>query len=249
SLTSNKKGETTMMAGASGTSLQDNNLSWSVMQGYNSINSDNTGSVSANYRGGIGEYQVGYNYSRNNKQVTYGAQGGVVLHPYGLSFTQPLGDTMALVKAEGAGNLKVSNNSGVYTDHNGYAVVPYLTPYRRTNLTLDSSLLSDNVDLLSDSRPVVPTNGALALADFPTTSGKKVMFTFDNVNIPFGSSASVQNKNSISTGIVDEQQRVWLTGVPEKGNVHVKWSGGQCNAQYELKADDSSISKKTINCQ
>ncbi|MDE5204357.1 fimbria/pilus outer membrane usher protein [Citrobacter amalonaticus] len=56
--------------------MEDRNLSWNVQQGYNSKGSDVTGSASANYKGRHGEYQLGYNYSRDNRQVSVGAMGG-----------------------------------------------------------------------------------------------------------------------------------------------------------------------------
>ncbi len=50
SATSNKRGDTTLMTGLSGTALADINLSWSVMQGYNSQNANTTGSAAADYK-------------------------------------------------------------------------------------------------------------------------------------------------------------------------------------------------------
>ncbi len=247
--TSNKRGDTTMMTGLSGTALAGKNLSWSAQQGYNSQHADTMGNVAMNYKGRTGEYQAGYNYSQQSQQFTYGAQGGIVLHPYGLTLTQPLGETTALVRAEDAADLKLLNNTGVYTNNQGYAVVPYVSPYQRTRLTLDTASLGEDIDVLGDTRTIVPTNGALALADFPTASGKKAMFTLQGASIPFGATASVQNEKRTVAGIVDEQRRVWLTGVPEQGTVQVKWQGGQCSAPYRLTANSASVPGVTVVCQ
>lgn len=99
--------------------------------------------------------------------------GGLVVHPYGIAATQPLGETMALVKADNAAGVKVANNGGIYTDSKGFAVVPYVTPYRQNSLSLDTATLNNNTDVLNDTRTVVPTKGALALADYPTVTGYK----------------------------------------------------------------------------
>ena len=155
---------------------------------------------------------------------------------------------MALVKAQDAAEVKVLNNSGLYTNRHGYAVVPYVTPYHRTHLTLDTTDLGQNVDLLGDTRTIVPTNGALALADFPTASGQKVMFTLQGANVPFGATASVQNDNRTTEGIVDDQKRVWLTGVPDKGSLQVRWQGGRCTAPYQITASSSSVLNVTAAC-
>jgi outer membrane usher protein len=246
--TSNKRGDSTIMTGLSGTALAGKNLSWSAQQGYNSQHADTMGNVAMNYRGQTGEYQAGYNYSRQSQQFTYGTQGGIVLHPYGLTLSQPLGDTTALVRAEGAADLRLFNNTGVYTNSRGYAIVPYVSPYQRTRLTLDTASLGEDADVLGDTRTIVPTNGALALADFPTVSGKKAMFTLQGANIPFGATASVQNNKHTAAGIVDEQRRVWLTGVPEKGTIQVKWQGGQCSAPYRLTVNSLSAQSVTVVC-
>ncbi|HBR6925111.1 TPA: fimbrial biogenesis outer membrane usher protein [Klebsiella pneumoniae] len=230
----NKKGDATSQVGLSGSALEDKNLSWNVQQGYNSKGSDVMGSSSANYKGRHGEYQLGYNYSRDNRQVSVGAMGGVVVHPYGISTTQPLGETIALVKADNAADVKVANNSGIYTDSKGFAVVPYVTPYRQNSLSLDTASLNKNTDVLSDTRTVVPTKGALALADYPTVTGYKIMLQLTGKAIPFGATARIKNHDNVPEGIVDDRNRVWLNGALEKGTVEVNWSGGGCQATYLL---------------
>jgi outer membrane usher protein len=89
----NKKGDSVSQMGLSGSALEDQKLSWNVQQGYNSKGSDAMGSASANYKGRHGEYQLGYSYSRDNRQFSVGAMGGLVVHPYGIAATQPLGET------------------------------------------------------------------------------------------------------------------------------------------------------------
>lgn len=243
SANANKKGDATTQMGLSGSALEDRNLSWNVQQGYNSKGSDVTGNASVNYKGRHGDYQLGYNYSRDNSQVSVGAMGGLVVHPYGVAATQPLGETMALVKADNAADVKVANNSGIYTDSKGFAVVPYVTPYRQSNLSLDTASLKNNTDVLIDTRTVVPTKGALALADFPTVTGYKVMLQITGKSVPFGATARIKNHDNVPEGIVDDRKRVWLSGAPEKGTIEVSWAGGSCQATYQL----SQVSDKTHN--
>lgn len=249
SASSNKQGDATSLVGLSGTALADNNLSWNVQQGYNSRGSDVMGNASANYKGKSGEYQLGYSYSRDNQQVSVGAMGGVVVHPYGVSLTQPLGETMALVKADNASDVKVLNNTGIYTNDKGYAVVPSVTPYRKNTLTLDTASLGQNTDILNDSRTVVPTKGALALADYPTVTGYKLMLQLQNAAIPFGATASLMNKETSVEGIVNDQSRVWLSGAPAKGVVNVRWENGSCQAAYQISTTTDPIANITAVCR
>jgi len=249
SANSNRKGDTTSQVGLSGTALADRNLSWNIQQGYNSKGSDVMGSTGANYKGRYGEYQLGYNYGHDNRQFSGSTMGGLVVHPYGVSLTQPLGDTMALVKADNASNVKVANNSGILTDGRGLAIVPYVTPYRKNGLTLDTATLNTNTDVLSDTRTVIPTRGALALADFPTVTGYKIMLQLSGKTVPFGATATVKNRPEVPEGIVDDRNRVWLSGVAEKGTVEVNWSGGRCQATYEITRPADKTHNVSAQCR
>lgn len=243
-------GASVASAGISGTALADNNLSYNVQQGYASRGTGATGSATADYKAASGEYQAGYNYTRQTRQLNYGVMGGVVVHHYGLTLSQPLGDTLALVRAEKAADIRVENNTGVYTDGRGYAVVPYLSPYRRNAVRLNTSTLADNVDITTDTRMVVPGQGALVLADFPTRYGQKIMLTLNaSVPVPFGASAVVTSGSQTSSGIVDDQRQVYLSGVPSRGTVKVTWQGGHCEAPYDTRTDEPVVHLMTAECR
>ncbi|MBT0724143.1 fimbrial biogenesis outer membrane usher protein [Rosenbergiella sp. S61] len=245
SITNDNK--TVSSVGLSGTALTDNNLSYNIQQGYGSNGVGTTGNASLDYKGRYGEYQSGYNYTNKTKQVTYGVMGGILAHKYGYTLSQPLGDTIALVKADNASDIRVMNNSGVYTDNQGYAVVPYVTPYRKNRLSLDTSKLPEDVDLLGDTETVIPTSGALVLADYPTLSGRKILIKLENKTIPFGAIARVNNGNRTSQGIVDNRGMVYLSGVPSTGVVSITWEGGKCMANYRA-TDNKKISFIAVTC-
>lgn len=237
-------------AGISGTALDDHNLSYNILQGTGSGGNGVSGSATMDYKASYGEYQAGYNYSHQTQQFNYGAAGGILVHPYGLTLSQPLGDTMALVRAKKAGGVKVENNTGVYTDSRGYAVVPYLSPYRRNTVRLNTGTLGENTDITTDTRTVVPVQGALVLADFPTRHGQKVMLTLSSkVAVPFGASATLTQGSETISGIVDDQRQVYLSGVPQRGIVTVRWQGGQCEAPYDTGTEDPVLHFITAQCR
>lgn len=243
-------GASVASAGISGTALADNNLSYNVQQGYASKGTGVTGSATVDYKASFGEYQTGYNYTRHTRQLNYGAMGGVVVHPYGLTLSQPLGDTLALVKVEKAADVKVDNNTGVYTDGRGYAVVPYLTPYRRNIVKLSTGTLAERVDVATDTRIVVPGQGALVLADFPTRYGQKIMLTLkSSAPVPFGALATVVSASQTSSGIVNDRRQVYLSGVPQRGSVSVVWQGGRCEAAYDTRTEEPVVHFITSRCQ
>lgn len=240
-LNTSKQGNTTQDVGLSGTALADNNLNYNVQQGYASQGVGASGSASTNYKGTYGEAKAGYNYDNSSQQLNYGVQGGVVVHPYGVTFSQQQGETMALVRAPGAAGVKVQNNTGVNTDWRGYAVVPYVSTYRKNRVSLDSESLADDIDMETNTKTVVPTKGAIVLADFQTRVGSRVLITLNHQGkpVPFGASATVVEDATASpnTGIVGLDGELYLSGVPEAGQLQVKWGDGasqQCKVDFTL---------------
>jgi outer membrane usher protein len=234
------KGRMTNLAGLYGTLLEDNNLSYSVQTGYASggmEGSSKTGYAALNYRGGYGNANIGYSHNDGTNQLYYGLSGGVVAHADGITFSQPLNDTSVLVKAPGAKNVKVQNQTGVRTDWRGYAVLPYATQYRENRVALDTNSLANNVDLDDAVVGVVPTRGAIVRANFQARVGVKLLMTLkkDGKPVPFG--ATVTSATGQSSGIVADNGQVYLSGMPLKGQVNVKWGDDaqtQCVADYQL---------------
>ncbi|WP_460206451.1 fimbria/pilus outer membrane usher protein [Klebsiella pneumoniae] len=229
-----KHGDTRQQVGLNGTALADNNLSYSLQQSYTNHGVGGSGNINADYKGGQGEITGGYNYDDDMQQVNYGLKGGIVVHPHGVTLSQPLGDSLAIVKAPGADDAKVQNNTGVYTDWRGYAVVPYVNAYRKNRIALDTSTLGDGVDIDTAVQTVTPTQGAVVMADFNTRVGRRVLMTllYRGLPVPFGAQAKMKEGGS---GIVGDDGQVYLTGVPDEGDITVNWNGKQqCVVHYRL---------------
>jgi outer membrane usher protein len=239
-MSSSKKGNTTQNVGLSGTALADDNLNYNLTQGYGSQGQGSSGSAAVDYKGGKGELNVGYSYDKNQRRLNYGLEGGAVVHENGLTLSQPLSETMVLVKAPGAGNVRVTGNSGVKTDGRGYAVVPYATPYRNNQILLDTQTLPDDVDITMSSTSVIPARGAVARADFNPRVGQRVLMTLTRSNgqpVPFGAMVSDLNNKSYSGNIVGDDGQVYLTGMSDSGRLGVKWGNGpsqSCEVDYRL---------------
>ncbi|WP_058911251.1 fimbria/pilus outer membrane usher protein [Entomohabitans teleogrylli] len=234
SINTARGGDTRQQVGLNGTLLSDNNLSYSVQQSYTNHGVGAAGNINATYKGAYNEIAGGYSYDDNTQQINYGLKGGIVAHPYGVTFSQSLGDSMALVRAPGAGNTKVQNNTGVYTDWRGYTVVPYVNPYKKNRIALDTSTLAEDVDIDTAVRTVTPGQGAVVVADFDTRVGRRVLMTvsYQEGPVPFGASVSQQNGSS---GIVGDGGQVYLTGVADEGDLRVSWNGSQrCTVHYRL---------------
>ncbi|CAI1233148.1 Outer membrane usher protein fimD precursor [Serratia quinivorans] len=119
--------------------------------------------------------------------------------------------------------------------------MPYLTPYRRTEVALSPDTLPDDVDIPQSSRRVTPTRGALVRADFMPKVGARVLMTLTQANgqpVPFGATVSDSDPAAAPGGsIVGDGGQVYLSGVAPQGNLRVKWGNGngeQCRVSYQL---------------
>lgn len=163
--------------------------------------------------------------------------GGIIAHADGITFGQPLGDTMVLVKAPGADNVKIENQTGIHTDWRGYAILPFATEYRENRVALNANSLADNVELDETVVTVIPTHGAIARATFNAQIGGKVLMTlkYGNKSVPFGAIVTHgENKNG---SIVAENGQVYLTGLPQSGQLQVSWGkdkNSNCIVEYKL---------------
>lgn len=256
SMNTTKQGATSHQVGLSGTALEENNLSYNVSQGYTSGEdaTAQSGSASLNYKGGYGEANVGYNYDSDSRQLNYGVQGGMLLHQHGLTLSQPLNDTVALVQAPGAENVRIENNNGVRTDWRGYTVVPYLQPYRKNRIYLDSRTFGEGVEMERNINYVTPTKGAVVLANFATHVGRRALVelrTAESKLLPFGADASTMVGQDTVSGIVDESGIVYLAGLSDSGNIKVKWNeSDSCEAAYHLPAKtDVAIVRLSLLCR
>lgn len=257
SMSTKRHGSTTQQAGISGTLLEQRNLSYSAQQGYEGQGHGASGNASMDYKGGSGEGSLGYSYDQDSHQWSYGLQGGILIHSDGVTLSQPLTDTIALVKAPGAGGVNLQNNTGVNTDWRGYAVVPSVQPYRKNTVGLDTQSFGNDIDMDINSQTVIPTRGAVVRADFKTRVGQRalVQLMFMGKPVPFGATASLIDDESTVTGIVSDNGEVYLTGLPDSGTIKVKWgdsSSEQCQGSYSLihsNTNDASALIKQITAQ
>ncbi|MEX6224553.1 fimbria/pilus outer membrane usher protein [Providencia hangzhouensis] len=244
SVTADNSGNTDAMMGISGTLGESNNFNYAIQQSYGNKETRASGNASASYRGSYGVANAAYGYDKYSQRANYGLTGAVVAHPHGITLSQPINDTFAIVRAPGAKNVQVSNRANISTDSRGYAIIPYLNPYTKNEITLNIDSLPDNVELKTNTLSVVPTKGAAILASYQTHVGYRLLFTVTHNGkpVPFGAMAqfSQSDDQNISTGIVGDNGDVYLSGMPEQGQLQIKWGKSlqeQCIAEYQLTAE------------
>ena len=246
------RGQVQQLAGISGNAL-DSRLTYGAMQGWsNDKQQSSHQSLSLAYAGSQGSIASGYSQSGSSRSINIGGNGAFVLHPEGLTLSKMVGNSVAIVSAPGSQGARIGNGDS-HTDSRGFAVVPYLTNYQHNAISLDPSTLPENVDLTHSSVAVYPTKGAVVRANFTTKVGYQALITLqrrDNL-IPFGATASliVVDDSDTNSGIVGDAGQLYMSGLPEQGNLLVKWgqrSDQQCRANFNLKNIPASSANNPI---
>ncbi|WP_440799955.1 fimbrial biogenesis outer membrane usher protein [Serratia marcescens] len=216
-------------------------LYWDVRQRYrpDATNNDRDNSaLRMTWYGGYGQVGGSYSHSRNMTQMGADAAGGIVAHPGGVTFGQPLGETVALVEAPGASGVSVGGWPGVRTDWRGFTTLAYLTPYQENRVTLNPAELPPDAEITQTDTKVVPTQGAVIPAKFATRIGGRALMTLtraDGAPVPYGALATLEGQG-VGAGVVGDDGQVYLTGLPNQGEMTVKWTGAQCRVTYTLPA-------------
>ncbi|RTQ01613.1 fimbrial biogenesis outer membrane usher protein [Enterobacter sp. WCHEn045836] len=237
-LNTSKNNGTTHSIGMNGVALDNSALNWNIQQGYGTDGVGYTGTLNGDYKGTYGEVTAGYGYDKNSERLNYGVQGGILAHADGITLSQPLGETNALIKAPGAHGVNIRNQSGVRTDYRGYTVVNNLSVYRKNDLALDPENLPDDVELEINTRTVTPTRGAVVKADYLSKVGRRVLMTLTTHDqfVPFGAVVTLADDDK-SSFIVGDRGQVYLTGLRDQGTVLATWGHQphqQCRADFSL---------------
>ena len=238
----NNRGVTTQQMSLNGSALANRNLNYSVQQSKASEGQADSTSLALQYNGGYGNVSLGYDHSRSGSNASLGLAGGVIATQYGVTLSQPLGDTVALLRVPGAANVEPEGYNGIHTDSRGYAVMPTLSAYRKNTVSLDTATLGENVDVEQSGLTLIPTSGAVVLANYKTHIGYRVLFSlrYHGEPLPFGAQAEVveQNRHSANRSMVADGGQAYLSGVPERGTLRVTWYENgeqqQCQTPFRL---------------
>lgn len=257
SITHDNQGRIRNNTGLSG-NVMNGKLSYGASQSWGNQGQTANSNLNAGYQGSKGSLSAGYSYSNTTQSINMNASGGVLVHSEGATLSRSMGNSVALVSAPGAGGVSVNNGTAV-TDWRGYAVAPYLSDYNKNSIGLDPSTLPPHVDLTQSNINVYPTNGAVVKANFTTRIGYKVLMTLKNGDkyVPFGAIATLISTDAANqtSSIVGDEGQVYLTGLPSKGDLIVKWGESaeqQCQVSFDINPQtdttDNLIAQATSAC-
>lgn len=243
----------------SGNQFQNDALSYTL--GVNQQISDEDrvlgSSIAARYNAANAIWHGSYNRDQNTRQMDYGVEGGVVATRETLMFTQPLGETNIIVATPGAANVGVLTKSGIKTNSSGYTIIPSAQPYRKNKVSLNTDSLSDNTDIANLVQEVTPNRGAFVMANFETHNGRRLLLSITSSNgkpAPFAAEAQLFDLDGtlLSSAMVADKGRVFMTGVPEKARLQINVSGQPwCTQDLDLNTynlSDAGIGQVQLRC-
>ncbi|WP_415865164.1 fimbria/pilus outer membrane usher protein [Burkholderia ubonensis] len=235
------RGSTQVQTSLSGALGVDNDLSYGLNVNHNNASgvSQTNGGANVMYRGSFAELTGSVGASADYQQFSFGARGAVVAHGGGVTLSQPLSETFAIVKAPNAEGARVTNASGVRIDGRGYAIVPYLTPFQMNDIGLDPKGLSTDVELKETSQRVAPLSGAVPMVTFKTVYGRSAVIRArqaDGSPVPFG--AVVTDTSGKDVGTVGQGGKLLARGLADQGALKAQWEAGDrksvCELSYSL---------------
>jgi outer membrane usher protein len=220
-----------------GTAGENNQLSYSATASQTS--GDDSYTANGQYRSTYTSVSASVSEGSGYSQQSLGATGGVVVHPGGVTLANQMGDTIGIVEAIGAEGARVTNSVGTVVDGSGYAVLPFLLPYRLNSINIDpDGAVSPDVEFKSTTESVAPRLDSVVMIRFHTVAGRATLVTAlltDGSVVPFG--ASVFDAQGSEVGLAGQDGRIYLRGIAQRGTLTARWGDApdqQCAFKYQL---------------
>ena len=185
---------------------------------------DSSGNISGSYRFKNTQLKASYAQGKNYHSYTAGMNGSLVILPDALVASPYTGDTQAVVQVPGAAGASIEGYPGVIVNDAGYALVPYLTPYRINKIAINPTGMPLDVELETTVKQVVPRAGAIVKVNYPTKRGSAVLIQAqlpDGEALPFG--ASVTTEDGRDVGVVAQGGQMYLRLEESMNRLQVSW--------------------------
>ncbi|CAM3964283.1 Outer membrane usher protein YraJ [Pseudomonas reidholzensis] len=180
--------------------------------------------LSTGYQGPHANLAIGLSGASDYRSLSLNASGAVLLHADGLEFGPYLGDTAALIEVPGIAGVGVQNSAGVQTNAQGFAMVPYLRPYRVNQVVLQTDRLGPEVDIDNGTAQVVPRRGAIVKTRFSARQVTRLVLTLHTAQgkpLPFG--AQVSGADAAPLGVVGQGGQVLLATGQQPQLLDISW--------------------------
>ena len=205
--------------------------------------SGNNVSANASWTSPYAQLAGSISRSNSGSQTSASISGAAVAWGGGVTLTPSLGDTFAIVDAQGAAGASITNMDGLRINRQGYGLVSNLTPFAQNAVEVNPKGLPLNVQFKSTIQHVAPTAGAIVPVKFEVEAGGQSAIIRaslpDGRALPFG--AEVLDANSNLVGTVAQGSRVIANRLKDtSGQLTIKWgdaAGEQCALNYAIPTD------------
>lgn len=214
-------------------------------------NSDRNFGVNGGYSGNTSLINLGYSQGRSNSMASVNLSSGIVVHAGGVNLSHSISDTLGIIEAKGATGASIYPYTNARVAKNGYAILPYLSPFQYNDISLNVKDMPTNIEIEEDRIKIVPTAGASVLVKFDTKNINNQILKVKNEEghyIPFG--ANAYNAAGDSLGVVGQGGNIILSSEKSQ-SITIVWNSKEgiqkCFINYipELYSDYENI--KIVN--
>lgn len=194
-------------------------------------------SANGNYSMGNGSANASVSAGDTYRQYSLGFNGGLLAHEEGITLSQTLGETVALLRAPNAGGASITSAPGATVANSGFGVIPSLSPYRRNRVELDPKGMPFNFELAESSTEVVPAAGAIVAVELSAIQRAEPFLIelkyADGRPLPFGSEVIDQKTGKI-IGNIGQRGRALVTDLGESGvlQINIRKPEEKCSFNY-----------------
>lgn len=215
--------------GINGAFDEENNWVYGLNSSFAKNSDNNNVALNTTYRTSYSSLNANYSHGKHYRQYGFGANGSMVIHADGATFSPNSSQTMALIEAKDAQGASIVGSPGTYIDGQGYALASYMRPYRVNTIELDPKGSSEDVVFTNTLKNIVPYEGSIVKVSFNTKVEKTSVFEVKRINhqlLPFG--ADIKGDTGESIGSVGQGSHVFVNGEYE-GKATVIWREGECS--------------------
>jgi outer membrane usher protein len=215
----------------------------------------NTSGLSGSYTGDKVTLRASLGQGSTYTQYSLSASGGLVVHRGGVTASQTLGDTVAIVEAEGAEGATLRYQNRVSINSRDFAVIPYLEPYALNAIEIDSSNLGFDTRLKNSTEKVVPRAGTVSYVKFETEKSYFLVIqlgTDKATRLPFG--GTVTDATGQVVGSISQGGKLQAHVSEASGVLYVDIEASQnefCEIDFKIPADanKAQIHRLTGECR
>lgn len=170
------------------------------------------------------------------RQYSVQAQGAIVAHRHGITLSNDLNDTYAIIHAKGLEGISLLSGNNIKVDRWGNAILPYLNPYQYNSIALNPNTIPLNTEVNATELQVIPKSNASILVDFKALKSNKALIELihhDSV-IPMGAQVLDASNHVIAT--VGQGQQIFISNL-NAGTYSINWNNSnacQFNISEEM---------------